>query len=169
METIKAIMTRRSVRQYSGKPVTKAQITKLLKAAMNAPSARNQQAWQFVVITKREMLEAVTLVHPFAQMLKTASCAITVCGDLRAEQSPGYWVQDCSAAIQNILLAAHAMGLGAVWLGVHPRRPRVKGVQKLLKLPAKVVPLGIVSLGYPVKRIKPATRFAPQKIHFEKW
>lgn len=169
MEIIKAIMTRRSIRSYSGEKVTRDQITKLLKAAVNAPSACNQQAWQFIVITKSEIMMAITMVHPYAQMLKTASCAIVVCGDLRAEQSPGYWVQDCSAAIQNILLSAHSMGLGAVWLGVHPRRPRVKGVQKLLKLPAQVVPLGIVSIGYPLERPKPVKRFFKNKVHYEHW
>jgi len=169
METIKCIMTRRSVRSYSGKKVTRAQIKKLLEAAMNAPSARNQQAWQFIVITKREIMEAVTQVHPYAQMLKTASCAIVVCGDLKAEQSPGYWVQDCSAATQNILLAAHSLGLGSVWLGVFPRDPRVKGVKKLLKLPAHIVPLGIVSIGYPLGRSKPVKRYRQNKVHYESW
>jgi nitroreductase len=169
METIKAIMTRRSVRSYSGKKVTRVQIKKLLEAAMNAPSARNQQAWQFLVITKSEIMEAITLVHPHAQTLKTASCAIVVCGDLKAEQAPGYWVQDCSAAVQNILLAAHATGLGAVWLGVYPRLPRVKGVQKLLKLPSRIVPLGIVSIGYPTEKPKPVKRFSQTKVHYEQW
>lgn len=169
METIKTIMTRRSVRQYSGKPVAKTQIIKLLKAAMNAPSACNQQPWQFVVIRDRAAMLAVAKVHPYAQMLKTASCAITVCGAPKAEVCKGYWVQDCSAATENLLLAAHSMGLGGVWLGVYPREQRVRDISKLLGIPKSVVPFCIVSVGHPTKKAKPVTRFSGKKVHWEKW
>jgi nitroreductase len=169
METIKAIMTRRSVRQYRDRVLNRDQITKLLKAAMNAPSACNQQAWQFVVITDRKVMLGITKVHPYAQMLKTAACAIVVCGDPQAEVCPGYWVQDCAAATQNILLAAHALGLGAVWLGVHPQEQRVRDVRKLLGIPKAVVPLCIVSVGYPAKKTKPARRYSQRKVHYEQW
>jgi nitroreductase len=169
METIKAIMTRRSVRSYSGKKVTPAQIKILLKAAMNAPSACNQQAWQFVGITDRKVMLEITKVHPYAQMLKTAAFAIVVCGDPKAEICKGYWVQDCAAATQNILLAAHSLGLGAVWLGVHPREQRVRDVRKLLGIPKAVVPLCIVSVGFPAKKVKPARRFSQRKVHYEQW
>ena len=169
MEAIKAIMTRRSVRQYSDKPVTRAQITKLLKAAMNAPSACNQQAWQYLVITDRNILLAITKIHPYAQMLKQAACAIVVCGDPKAEVCQGYWIQDCAAATQNILLAAHSTGLGAVWLGVYPRLPLVKGLQKLLKLPAQIIPHSIVSLGYPLEKPRPVKRYRQSKVHHENW
>jgi len=120
METLKAIMTRRSVRSYTNKKVMSSQVKKLLEAGMNAPSARNQQAWQFMVITERTTLIEMTKVHPYAQMLNQASCAIVVCGDLKAEISKDYWVQDCSAATQNILLAAHSMGLGRSGWGSTP-------------------------------------------------
>ena len=169
METLKAIMTRRSVRSYSGKKVTRTQVKKLLEAAMNAPSACNQQAWQFVVITDRKMMLGITKIHPYAQMLKTAACAIVVCGDPQAEVCQGYWIQDCAAATQNILLAAHSLGLGAVWLGVHPREQRVRDVRKLLGIPTKVVPLCIVSVGYPAKKVKPARRYSQRKVHQEQW
>jgi nitroreductase len=169
METIKAIMTRRSVRQYSDKKVSSAQIIKLLKAAMNAPSACNQQPWQFVVIKDRNTMSAITKIHPYAKMLKTAGCAVVVCGDPKAEVCKGYWVQDCSAATENLLLAAHSLGLGAVWLGVYPREQRVKDVRKLLGIPKAVIPFCIVSVGYPAKKVKPVVRFSGRKVHNEKW
>lgn len=169
MDTIKAIMTRRSVRQYSDKKVTGAQVTKLLKAAMNAPSACNQQPWQFVVIKDRDTMLAITKIHPYAQMLKTAACAIVVCGDPKAEVCKGYWVQDCAAATENLLLAAHALGLGAVWLGVYPREQRVKDTRKLLGIQKSVIPFCIVSIGYPAKKVLPATRFKVRKVHWEIW
>jgi len=169
MEAIKCIMTRRSVRKYAAGTMSDRQIRKLLEAAMNAPSAGNQQAWQFIVVRERETLLKITDVHPYAQMLKQAGAAIVVCGDLGAEKHQGYWVQDCAAATQNLLLAAHAMGLGAVWLGVYPRKDRVAGVQKLLYLPKQVVPLSIVSLGRPAEKVPPAKRYDGKKVHQEQW
>jgi nitroreductase len=169
METIKAIMTRRSICSYTDRKVTAAQIKKLLEAAMNAPSACNQQAWQFIVVSDRKVLTAITKIHPYAQMLKQASCAIVVCGDIKAEQCKDYWVQDCSAATQNILLAAHALGLGAVWLGVYPRMERLKNLQKLLGMPKKVMPLSIISIGYPKTKVKPVNRYSAKKVHHDKW
>lgn len=169
MEAIKCIMTRRSVRRYTAKKMTDAQLRKVLEAAMNAPSAGNQQAWQFVVVRDRATLERITTVHPYAQMLKDAQAAIVVCGDLPAERHQDYWVQDCAAATQNALLAAHAQGLGAVWLGVFPRAERVKGVQKVLGLPKGIMPLSIVSVGFPGEIVKAVKRFAKAKVHYEKW
>jgi nitroreductase len=169
MEAIKCIMTRRSVRKYTARKMTAAQLRKVLEAAMNAPSAGNQQAWQFVVIRDQEILSKITEVHPYAQMLKTAHAAIVVCGDLTAEKHSGYWVQDCAAATQNVLLAANALGLGAVWLGVHPRPDRVTGVQKVLGLPKGIVPLSIVSVGFPGEKPKAVKRYATSKVHYEKW
>jgi nitroreductase len=169
MEAIKCIMTRRSVRKYTAKKISEAQLRKILEAAMNAPSAGNQQAWQFVVVRDRDVLLRITEVHPYAQMLKTAQAAIVVCGDFAAEKHQGYWMQDCAAATQNALLAAHALGLGAVWLGVHPRADRVKGAQKVLGLPKGIVPLSIVSIGHPGEKPKPVKRFAKGKVHYDKW
>ncbi len=169
METLKAIMTRRSIRSYTNKKVSSAQIKKLLEAAMNAPSACNQQAWQFIVVSDREVLTAITKIHPYAQMLKQASCAIVVCGDIKAEQCKDYWVQDCSAATQNILLAAHALGLGAVWCGVYPRLERVKAFQKLLGIPKSVIPMALISIGYPKTKGKPVKRYSAKKVHHDKW
>jgi len=124
MDLIEGIFTRRSIRKYTNQTITDEQIELLIKAGMYAPSASNQQPWHFIVINKREILNKIRDVHPYAKMLSEAQLAILVCGDHDLELSKGYWVVDCSAATQNILLAAHGMGLGAVWLGVHPREER---------------------------------------------
>jgi nitroreductase len=169
VDTIEAIRTRRSIRRYTGESVPDDVLTEILKAAMSAPSAGNQQPWQFVIITDRALREAIAAFHPYAQMVREAPVAIVVCGDLRLESYKGYWVQDCSAATQNILLAAHAQGLGAVWVGLYPVEDRVRRLQQLLALPAQVVPLALVPLGPPAERVPPANRFDPARIHRNRW
>lgn len=169
MEAIQAIRTRRSIRTYRPEPVPDPLIADILAAGMSAPSAGNQQPWQFVVITDRRLREAIPSFHPYAQMLPDAPVAIAVCGDLHLETFKGYWVQDCSAATQNILLAAHACGLGAVWVGVYPKEDRVRRLQALLGLPEHVIPLALVPMGYPAERVPPATRFDPSRVHRNRW
>jgi nitroreductase len=169
MDTLQSIFTRRSIRRYTDQPVSEELIEQILRAAMAAPSAGNQQPWQFVVLTDRKLLDAIPGYHPYAEMLRQASAAIVVCGDLRLESRSGYWVQDCSAATQNLLLAAHALGLGAVWLGVYPREDRVANTQCLCGLPAEVIPLAIVALGHPAEQPKPVDRFKPERVHRNKW
>jgi len=169
MDAMEAILTRRSIRQYTDRPVADEVFTDLLKAAMAAPSAGNQQAWQFVVINEREVLDEIPTIHPYSRMVKQAPLAILVCGDMALETNEGFWVQDCSAATQNLLLAAHARGLGAVWLGVYPREQRVVDFRKLLGLPGHVVPLALVSIGYPAEEKSPANRFDPAKVHYNGW
>lgn len=169
MEALKCIMTRRSIRKYRPGTIPEARLRKILEAAMQAPSARNLQPWRFVVVRERETLLKMTDVHPYAQMLKQAAAAVVVCGDLSDEGNKAYWEQDCAAATQNALLAAHALGLGAVWLGVHPREERVKGVQKLLHLPKDVVPLSIISLGRPGEKPPAVKRYDTGKVHQEQW
>lgn len=169
MDTIEAIRTRRSIRRYTGEPVPDDALTDILQAAMSAPSAGNQQPWQFVIVTDRAVREQIPTFHPYAQMVPDAPVAIVVCGDLRLESYKGYWVQDCSAATQNILLAAHAKGLGAVWVGVYPKEDRVRRLQQLLELPKEVIPLALVPLGTPAERVPPANRFDPARIHRNRW
>jgi len=169
METLDAIRTRRSVRKFTGKKIPKDVINKLLEAAMNAPSAGNQQPWHFVVIEDKNILEEVPNVSLYAPMAKEAAAAIVICGDPTLEKYPGFWVQDCSAATQNILLAAHALGLGAVWSGIYPLEDRVSGFRKLLGIPEKIVPLSIVIMGYPEEIPKPAIRFKQDRIKYNKW
>jgi nitroreductase len=169
MDTLTAIHARRSIRRYTDRAVPEETITLLLQAAMAAPSAGNEQPWQFVVITDRTILDVIPAFHPYAAMLKHASVAILVCGDLAREKHQGYWAQDCSAAAQNLLLAATALGLGAVWTGIYPREDRVAGMRMLLRLPAEVIPLALIPLGYSAEHPGPVDRFDPARIHRNGW
>ena len=169
MDTLEAIHTRRSVRAYQDNPIPEELVTKLLAAAMAAPSARNQQPWEFVVITDKSILERLPSINPFTQMALEAPLAILVCGNLKVETSPGYWVVDCSAATQNMLLCAHALGLGAVWTGTYPNEERMDGYTELLGLPEYVLPHSLVVVGYPAEIPPPENRFNPERIHFNGW
>ncbi len=166
---IDAILKRRSIRQYRAEPVEKSIIQELLIAGMYAPSARNQQPWHFLVIEQRGLLEKITEIHPYASMLPGAALAILVCGDETLELSKGYWSVDCAAATQNILLAAHASGLGAVWLGVYPREERQEGIRQLFRLPAHIHPFSLISVGYPAEDKPVPERFREDRIHWNKW
>ncbi len=169
MDAMQALLTRRSIRRYTDQPVEPDLVTAILRAGMQAPSAGNQQPWHFVVITDPKTREAIPRFHPYAEMLPEAPVAILVCGDPSLERYPGYWVEDCSAATQNILLAAHALGLGAVWVGLYPQQERVEPMRKLLGLPDQVIPLALVPLGHPAQPIPPENRFNARRIHREGW
>jgi nitroreductase len=169
MNTIEAIRTRRSIRQYTEESVSAELIEELLRAAMCAPSAGNGQPWQFVVVDDRGLLDQVPSVSPFAAMCKQAPLAILVCGDTTEEKYPGFWVQDCSAAIMCMLLAAHEKGLGAVWTGAHPMPDRVTGLKKLFGLPENVIPLGLVVIGHPAKTASQKDRYQEERVHHNKW
>lgn len=169
MEAIQALLTRRAVRDYKPDPVSDEQVETILKAAMHAPSACNQQPWHFIVVDQREKLDAIAGVHPYAQMLKQAPLAIVVCGDLTLETCPGNWAIDCSAAMENLLLAAHAVGLGSVWVGIHPREERVNDFRQLLGLPSFVTPLCIAAIGYAKEPLLTVDRFKPERIHRNAW
>ena len=169
METMEAILTRRSIRKFKGDPVPQDLLDRLLEAAMSAPSAGNEQVWEFVVLTDRRLLDEIPTFHPFAQMLKTAPAAILICGDLSRRKYEGFWVQDCAAATQNVLLAAHALGFGAVWVGVHPNPQREEPVRRLVGLPDHVTPLSLIPLGYPAEHVEPAHRFDPKRVHHNGW
>ncbi len=169
MEALEAILTRRSIRKYTDAPVGDEVVTELLRAAMAAPSAGNQQPWHFVVVRERGLLEGIASFHPYGAMAREAAVAIVVCADLKLEQRPGFWVQDCSAATENLLLAAHARGLGAVWLGIHPRPERIEATRKLFVLPEHVVPLAIVPIGHPAEDPGPVDRYNPRRVHVDRW
>lgn len=169
MDTIKAIMTRRSIRRFKDRPVGEKKITALLQAAMQAPSARNNQPWHFVVITERGLLSAIPEFHPNARMLLQAPLAIMICGDVQIEESIEYINTDCSAATQNLLLAAHNVGLGAVWLGIYPRERRVEEIRRLLGIPRTVTPIALVALGYAAEGKEPERRFQPDRVHRNRW
>jgi nitroreductase len=166
---MKAILERRSIRRYTSETVSDTDIAELLEAAMCAPSAGNEQPWQFVVITERRLLDKIPGFHPYAQMLYEAHTAILVCGDMRKDLHKGYWVQDCAAAAENILIAVTAKGLGAVWVGIYPRDDRVKALRKLLDIPEHVVPFALIPLGHPAEEKPPANRFDKGRIHYNGW
>lgn len=169
MNTLEAIHTRRSIRKYTDQPVSAELIKELLAAAMSAPSAGNQQPWQFVVIDERNLLDRIPFINSYAAMCRYASVAILVCGDTGLEKFHGFWVQDCAAATQNLLLAAHEKGLGAVWTGIYPMEDRVLGFRKLFSLPQQVIPLALVVLGYPAQKHGPENRYREDRIHRNSW
>lgn len=170
METIEAIFTRRSIRKFVDTPVEPEKIEMLLKAAMYAPSAVNEQPWRFLVLNDKVLFPSIIKVHPYATMLKTAPLAILLCGDLKLEKVPGNWVLDCSCAAQNILLAAHALGLGAVWAGVYPEEDRIQALATLFTLPENIVPFSLIGVGYPDGILpKPPERFKSERISLNVW
>jgi nitroreductase len=169
MDALEALMTRRSVRAYTDEPVSDDQVRKILAAGMQAPSASNRQPWHFVVLRQRERLNALAEVLPFGKMLMQAPLGIVVCADGGLQPLAGYWAQDCAAATQNILLACHALGLGAVWIGVYPRDERVAALRKLLSLPATLTSLCAIAIGWPAEHPAPVDRFLPDRIHKEQW
>ncbi len=169
MDAIEAILSRRSIRRYTPQAVSEQLIKELLEAAMSAPSAGNEQPWHFVVIKERGILDEIPKYHPYSQMVREASVAILVCCDLRLDRCDGMWVQDCSAATENLLIAVQAKGLGAVWLGVHPREERVTGLRKLLGIPEHVVPFSLIPIGYPAEHMPRANRYDGSRVHDNRW
>jgi nitroreductase len=167
MDAFEAILSRRSIRKYQPREVPEVIVNDLLKAAMSAPSASNKQPWHFILITDRELLINVTEFHPYSEMLRQAQLAIAVCGDTIVQ--PDYWIQDCAAATQNILLAAHAKGLGGVWLAIYPREPRIQGLRKMFNIPNNIYPLSLVALGFPDEMKSPVDRYDQTRVHLNGW
>ncbi len=172
---IENILTRTSVRQYeAGRTIARDTVETLLRVAMAAPTAVNKQPWAFVAIDNREDLDSLAAVLPYARMLSSASLAIVTCADLsKAIESEtaerGFWIQDVSAATENLLLAAHALGLGAVWTGVYPDADRVKAVQQRLGMPDSIIPLAVVPVGYPAGEQTHKEKWNPENVHFNRW
>ena len=165
------LLARRSIRTYAPGEVSEADITRMLQAAMAAPSAVAKDPWRFVVIRRKETLSTIATALPNGSMLATAPLGIIVCGDLEAahDRQLSYLLQDCSAAIENLLLCAHALGLGACWLGVHPRADRVRRLGEILSLPASVIPIAGIAIGPPGEKKEPRTRFNREYVHWEQW
>jgi nitroreductase len=170
-ETLITIYSRKSVRSFTGEAVSRETLIKILKAAMAAPSAVNIQPWAFVAITRRETLDELCAKLPYAKMLDRAGAAIVVCGipDKDEVFSKDYWVMDCSAASENILLACHALGLGAVWTAVHVDKERVENVRGILNIPENIIPLNVIPIGVPREKEKPLDKFKEENIHWEQW
>jgi nitroreductase len=169
MEKLDYILDRRSIRRFTAQKINREQIKTLLTAAMYAPSAVNRQPWHFVVIDDPALMVKIMEVHPYARMLQTASHAIVICGDELLHHAEGYWVVDCGAATQNLLLAAQSIGLGACWVGLHPSEERKRAFSKLLKLPTHVFPFALVALGYPDEQKQRPDRFQAEKVKYNNW
>lgn len=167
MDTFNAIFTRRSIRKYQNKALENEKLTKILEAAMSAPTARNRQPWRFITVQSEEGKNRIMSAHPYALMLKTAPCAVIVCAD--KTEATDFFQQDCAAAIQNMLLSATDLGLGSVWLGVYPNKERVAGICQAFNLPENIIPVGIVVLGYADETKGRENRFDLNKIHKENW
>ena len=167
---MKEIFERRSVRTYTDRDITPDEEERLLRAGMQAPSAGNEQPWHFIVIRSRDTMQKINESQPYAKMLEKAPLCIAVCGDRRAQRFPfDVWVQDCSAAIQNMLLEAEHLCLGGVWMGVYPVPERVSNISALLGLPEDVLPLGLLAFGQPAGHPEPVDRFLPDRVHKETW
>lgn len=169
MDPYANIMTRRSVRNFAPGNVEAAEVESLLRAAMAAPSAGNQQSWRFVIVRDPGEKMRLATTSPYATPLLKAPVGVVVLGDTTAEKFPGNWVLDCSAAVQNFLLAAHARGFGGVWLGVWPDEDRVRGVAQVIEPPEGVVPFAMIALGRPERVPEPAERYHAEFVHFERW
>ena len=167
MDALDMLFTRRSIRSYTSEPVSDEDLKTILEAGMNAPSANNRQPWHFVVVDDRDKLNAIMEAHPYTRMLAEAPMAIVVCGDTSISES--FWVQDCSAATENILLAARALDLGTVWCGVHPPEARVKAISALFDLPETIVPLNVIALGHPAEDKGRVDRYQESRIHRNTW
>ena len=173
MSEINWILKRKSIRNYLDKPVAKETLEWILKAGMAAPAAVNQQLWEFVVVDQKSTLQQLGEQLPYAKMLLHAPAAIVVCGNLSKTydgntESP-YWIMDCSAATENILLATESLGLGAVWTAVYPDQVRVDTVKEILHLPEQVIPLNVIPIGYPAKEEFPKEKWNPTVIHWNGW
>lgn len=166
---MKTIMSRRSIRKYSMDPIDKEVIGAILDAADAAPCARGLRSWHFIVIDDRSILDRVPDFHPYSQMILKAPLAILVCGDTSVEPNEGYWVQNCSAATENILLAATSMDIGSVWLGIYPRDQRMNDIRELIQVPENIIPFSLVVLGKPLELKEPHGKYNRSRAHWNHW
>lgn len=169
---LRVIANRKSVRHFTAEPVTAEQLETLARAAMAAPTARNQQPWAVMAVTDRVKLDSLAAALPFAKMLSQAPAALLVCGDMqRTLEGHGaqFWIQDCSAATENLLLAAEAMGLGAVWTAAYPDEERMESVSRVLGLPDYIIPLNVIPVGHPTGEDMPKDKWKAENYHLNKW
>jgi len=170
LDGIEAILTRQSIRRFADEPVSDEDIETIIASALSAPSAFNQRCVRIVLVRDPLVLEQLTLTHSHATPLRAAKVGLVVCGDTRVERYPGsYWDQDATAALENALIAANALGLGAVWIGVKPWPDRMKHVRETVRLPHGVEPLGLVAIGQAAERHDPTIRFDASWVHQDRW
>lgn len=172
-EVLECIMTRASVRKYKPETVSDSIMTAVLKAGMAAPTAANQQAWHFIVITDQALKDTITDSFQWTKMVRDCAFAVVVCGDMTRlfegdREDGGFWTLDCSAASENMLLAAHALGLGGVWCGIYPEEDRMSRLSEILDLPPRLRPVNILSFGYPEAPVAPKQKWDPAKVTYMK-
>jgi len=164
-----AIYKRRSIRKYTSEPVPNDIVLSFIKAGMNAPSAGNEQPWHFVIIRERKLLNDLASAHPYAKMLRQAPVAVLVCGEPELERYKGFWVQDCSAATENILLEIADKGYGGVWIGVYPNNNYIKDISKILDIPEGIIPFSLISVGRPAEEKLPKDIFKEERVRYNNW
>lgn len=169
MNVLEAIDSRRSIRGFTGESINEQDLKAILKAGFQAPSAHNLEPREFVVVRDTETIEKIVQFHNHAKMLPRAGCGIIVCGDKTKQDVFGFIISDCSASIQNMLLAAHGLGLGAVWCGVYPREHLMEGMTEVLNLPEHIVPVGMVVVGVKDEKKSVIDRYNENKIHYDRW
>lgn len=169
MDIQEAILNRRSIRKYKDQKISSQDINTMLKAAMYAPSAMNTQAWHFIVIEDKNILLNTLQSIPYAEMLKQSTAAILVCGDSSIEKNESWLLQNCSAVTQNILLSAFGLGIGSCWIGIQGMDEIVRNIKHQFKLPEKIVPVSLISLGYPDEVVIAEERFKEERIHYNNW
>lgn len=169
MDVLDAIFTRRSVRGFTGELISEDQLTTILKAGFQAPSAHNQQPREYIVLRDKDIIEQIPKFHPYTKMLPKAGCGIVVCGNKEKRVETGFLALDCSASIQNMLLAAHGLGLGAVWCGLYPIPELIESISDLLGLPEHIIPISMVVVGVKNEEINQKDRYDESSIHYDKW
>lgn len=169
MKILEAINSRRSIREFTGELIDDQDLKTILRAGFQAPSAHNLEPREYVIVRNAEIIEKIVQFHGHAKMLPQAGCGIIVCGDKTKQDVFGFLISDCSASIQNILLAAHGLGLGAVWCGIYPREHLIEGMVNVLNLPEHIIPVGMVVVGVKDERKSTINRYNESKIHYDRW
>lgn len=169
MNVLDAINGRRSIRKYTGEPISEEQLKTILKAGFQAPSAHNRNPREYIVLRDKDIIDQIQEFHPYAKMLPKAGCGIVVCGNKEKQIETGFIVSDCSASIQNMLLAAHGLGLGGVWCGVYPIHELIEPMTALLGLPDHIIPIGIVVVGVKDEEKNELDKYDESSIHYNSW
>jgi nitroreductase len=169
MEALENIKTRRSIRKYQNRDISEETIKEIITCSMYAPSAFDKQPWHFIVINKKEIFNDILKTATHAEMIKDASHAIIVCGDKKLEENEGLLIQDISAATENLLLAAHSFGIGAVWVGIYPFDEIIKGIKNLFRIPDEIIPVSMIVIGYPAEKPEQPERYRKDRIHINTW
>lgn len=169
MDILEALVTRRSIRKFTSEPVSEENLRTILRSGCYAPSANNKRPWHFIVVHNKDSMMVISNAFPGSKVVAEANCCIVVCGDKGKEDKECFLLEDCANAMENMLLAIHGLGLGAVWCGMQPIPAETVEISKLLNLPGNLQPIGVIALGHKAEERISEERFDPQKIHYDKW